>query len=1058
MSKNYDLLIVDANSLIYRTYFASARTDLSVQGQAVGATYGFFNILLKALQSFSFANVAFCWDVAKKTFRNEIFADYKATRESMPEDLKSQIPLVQNALQLADFCQLGWQGYEADDLIGSLSYQAMAKNWQVLVLSSDKDDLQLISEQVSILMPKGAGVYELWDKEKLQTEYGVSGDGWLQMKALMGDSSDNIPGVKGIGIKGASSLISKYKTIANLDAHLEELSKSQRQKIVNDHDNMLLSLELSRIKCDLEVVKDWHLLKNPGLEQVELANILSSLQFKSLINRYGLSNLATQTYNLQALGTADLLLRDEEQAILSWQAACNIDFFTKETEKNNLDWQQVSKLNVGEANLVCRASKLLREYLILNYPYLAEYGEMEREVILHLLESIKNEAKNASPYLSLEVNKKAAILETADMLIVKLDTLDDLADTSSYFYLPYLKLSKDTTQNMLIEVSDSVTDGLLWTNDKPQILYQLDKKLLRELLLKLQKMELAKLSTPKQTYEQAAFNTWQLKELLKELELYDLRSDYKVTLEAVSVDKLVKSQAHSNLTPNLKSATAYLDLDLLAYSLGCLKTELYTEFIKQHKKSGFFTSKELSKLLVNSLLYLDIAYAHISFSHAATLSFRIEQALVPILAEMENTGIFLDQIALNRAKELYQAEMDKAERQLIFVAGHPLNLNSPEQVSNFLFEELNLASSNMQVNKSGFISTSNENLQELANSYPLVQTLLDYRKYQKLLNFAEGLKNALRGADSRVSTEYLQMKTATGRLSSQNPNLQNIPVRADLELGLREVFIAEEDRVLLDVDYSQIELRIMAALANDENMLQAFKDGRDIHREVASHIFHKDADMISQAERSHAKAINFSLIYGATAFGTAKRLGISFSEAKLYLKNYFAKYAKIKTYMDYLQDLAKEDDYVETIFARRRYLGKLKAHQLQASFAEFSLELDKLVKIFLHDLQTGKLTNTVLVEQKLSSSDKRIIINTPVQGTGADIIKLAMLKTVSEIKSKQYDAKLLLQVHDELLFSVSKAEVDKVMALVKDSMENLVDIGVKLQVQTDYGTNWAEIH
>lgn len=1064
MSTNtYDLLIVDANSLIYRTYFASARTDLSVQGQAVGATYGFFNILLKTLQSYEFANVAFCWDVAKNTFRNEIYADYKANRESMPDELASQIPLVRNSLQLANFCQLGWEGYEADDLIGSLSKQAKEAGLKTLVLSSDKDDLQLVNEHVSILMPKGAGVYELWDQERLFSEYAVDGTGWLHMKALMGDASDNIPGVKGIGIKGAASLIAKYKTISNLEEHLSELTKSQQKKISVDRANMHLSLELSKIKCDLPVIKDWSLLNNPSYKQAALANVLNSLEFKSLINRYDLFNYTSKNYNLRALCTKDLLVKREEQAVFKWQNELKEDFFLTEPEKqvSSLEWQQTE--NATDNNLIVPASKLLREYLILNYPYILDYGQSEHEVILNLLERLKQAESTVSPYFSLLPDLQAAYADEQAWRIERIQSLRELPLTDCYFYLPYLKLESSIAKEVKLanlEVSDKITDGILWLRGQNNAVYILDEAVLRELLVNLQAQKLKQLGFNEQIYEQACFNTWHLKELLKELKLYELRTAYNLTQETISESQLLRNDKSSNkLTKqSQENATAYLDLDVLAYSLGCLKTELYADFLQGFNQASEQASTLVPKLIFNTLHYLDLAYAQVAFSQTASLVFRIEQALIPVLAEIENSGILVDQNELNKAKEYYQTEMDKAERQLIFIAGHPLNLNSPEQVSAFLFDELNLQSNEQKVNKSGFISTRNENLLELAKRYPLVQILLDYRKFQKLLNFAEGLQSACRKEDSRITTEYLQTKTATGRLSSQNPNLQNIPVRAEVKQGLREAFVAEPNRVLLDVDYSQIELRIMAALSNDAEMLKAFFDERDIHTEVASHIFHKATSEITPAERSHAKAINFSLIYGATSFGTAKRLGISFREAKLYLDNYFAKYAGIKSYMEYLQDLALRDDYVATAFSRRRYLGKLKAHQVPLSFIEFNNELISLAEKMLFNSQKRKLDKNSIRVEKISAGDKRIIINTPIQGTGADIIKLAMLKTVLNIRRNNYDAKLLLQVHDELLFSVSENEVEEVKALVEKCMENLVDLGVKLEVKAVYGKNWAEIH
>lgn len=1061
-STKYDLLIVDANSLIYRTHFASAHSQLSTDGQAMGATYGFFNILLKVMQSYPTPYLAFCWDVAKETFRNKLYKDYKSTRVSMPEELASQIPLVRNSLQLAGFSQLGKQGYEADDLIGSLSCLAKSKGMQVLVLSSDKDDLQLIDPNVSILMPKGAGVYELWDLERLQTEYGVNGDGWLQMKGLMGDTSDNIPGVKGIGIKSAMTLINKYQNVDNLLAHLSELTKTQQKKISLDRDNLLLSLELSRIKCDLPFESNLEKIKNPGYWQKDLANVLQSLKFKSLIERYQLQSLATTTYNFRALLTPNLLINSPtEFALWQWQENITANYFTQEPEIKieKLGWQ-IGRENIN--NNLQLSSALLRDYIVLNYWQLLQYDEEARQLLHNWLQLLQAESPEISPFYSLNSELQQAFKNLANWKINYVTEFTELPQNTEYFYLPYLKITNDKhtikANEMAFMLSNSVTDGLLWTLAEPSTLYVLAPEILRKLLCKVQTEPLTCLASQTQTYEKANFYSWQLKDLLKALDVYSLRPDFGLDCESITQTELLRNSCENKQVKMVKSGSAYLDIDLLAYTLGCLQTDLYLEFFNEHKKEATVTVKDIESLLENTLFYLDVAYAQVIWTKAATLLFRIEQPLVVVLAKMEKQGILLDQAALTQAKEFYHTEMTKAERQFMFAAGHPINLNSPEQISNFLFTELNLVSGEQKLNKSGFISTRNEYLQELAPTYPLVQTLLDYRKYQKLLAFAEGLQKACNPETNRVSTEFLQTKTATGRLSSQNPNLQNIPVRAEVKHGLREVFVAESGRVLLDVDYSQIELRIMAALANDPVMLQAFKDGRDIHSEVASHIFHKEISQITPIERSHAKAINFSLIYGATAFGTAKRLNISFKEAKTYLENYFHKFSKIKDYMDFLQSLAAKHDYVATVFARRRYLEKVRAHQLEKSKFEFTNKLQSLAKTCLANIHADAADMHNLPEQKLSLADKRIIINTPIQGTGADIIKLAMLKTVLALKDAGFEADLLLQVHDELLFSVKSEDVEQAASLVKKSMESLVDIGVKLEVKMEWGENWAEIH
>lgn len=1034
-SENYDLLIVDANSLIYRTHYAALQSNLTWRGLPVAATYGFFNILLKTVQMYPTKYLALCWDVSKQTFRNELFPEYKAGRAPMPEELKVQLPLLQNALHLSAFAQLGYKGYEADDLIGSLSFAAAEKGWRSLILSSDKDDLQLINSNVQVLMPKGGGIYELWDEEKLRSDFGVDGNGWLQMKALMGDKSDNIPGVSGIGVKTAAKLIAKYQTLDNLLAHLDELSGKQKQNIAESGAQLNLALKLSRIRCDLELFNEWEELLNPGIKQKELAEICQLLQFNSLISRYNLPVPAAKIAVGQ-LTDPDFLENKPNEAVWRRKSDSCADVKTEVEEEESY----ASDLDKADSR-----TRLLLDFLTLNYRSILTYNTGERTFIRNLLQKIQNKAANL-PYYSLAMPsmQERRIMKTE----LETDTANEAASKGVWIYLPYLCVTEDT-----FCVASDVRQGILWNSSQPNIYYQLSAEALREFLLNLQHKQLSFCEREGHVFEVPGFYTFSLKELLKSLNLFEFRAAFQIDCENITEQALMTKKTEKRESDlalrKVIAGSAWADLDLQAYALGVLQTDLWAEYRCRHEQLEDETYK-LGQFLQDCVYYLDLSLLQIMLTDTAVLVHRIEQPLVIVLAEMEKTGIKLDQDELQKAKDAYLLEMEKAQRQLLFAAGREINLNSPEQVSKLLFEDLAISVPTDKLNKSGFVSTKNEYLQELAPFNPAVRELLNYRKYRKLLDFAVGLEQSVQQDSRRITTEFQQMKTATGRLSSQNPNLQNIPVRSNVKISLRSAFVADENDLLLDIDYSQIELRIMAALANDEHMLQAFQQGKDVHAEVAAHIFQEDLTAVTPEQRTKAKAINFSLIYGATTFGTAKRLGISLAEAKAYLQGYFTKYAAIKEYMKKLVTTAQANDYILTAFGRRRYLGKQPAHQVVTG--ELSL--------YLTDL--SKLRENPPVRQKpsakTSAADNRIIINTPIQGTGADIIKLAMLKSVLKMQKEQLPAKLLLQVHDELLFSIAGKTADKTAEQLLKCMENITNIGVDLQAALHVGNNWADVH
>lgn len=1101
---DYNLLVVDANSIVYRTYYASGSNNMSLNGQPIGAVYGFFNILLKAMQQYPTAYLAVCWDLKGPTFRHEQYSDYKGTRAPMPDDLALQIPLLKNALAWIGITQFAKAKYEADDLIGSLSKQAEAAGLKTLILTGDKDDFQLISQQVEVLMPKGGGVYELADEAYLADNYGVNGAGWLQMKAIMGDSSDNIPGVKGIGIKGAAKLIREYGDIDNLLRHLTDLSKKQQDLLSAARADLMLSLTLSTIDCSLHLVKDWNELSIGDERQAAFATLFSELKFTSLLQRYDLYGSDTSNFKIPFpkvhLFSDKLLFADEDTArlLVDTKAGVSEDADLALTFEENDLYSERSAL------------RILLNHLTLFYEKYAFLHKNEWEDIKTFLDSVTDLAADICGNFSslVQVNPEKIQIKEAEAAFFE----KHLQTVTPWFYLPGLKIAgaaeaayypvntaaakaKFACETEFYFDAATHEQGLLWSPLLKDVFYVVNYKHLSKLLEVCQQATLPTYAMmldkdERQTYESAKLYTFNLKELLKGQKYFALRDtgeSFNFTKPAVTLKLLqnhdpASTEHAAEKNEICRSLTAFADFDVLAYIFGSQTVDLLTlwqqdlqfkaseaalkactdakegKLISKAVKKGKykFAVKELYDFCKNLTLFVDIAACQISLAALAPLTFQMEQPLVSLLAQMEQPRLQVDIASLKKFRDDVENSMSAACREVMFVAGDEVNLNSPEQVSDLLFNRLALPKPTNKKNKSGYISTKSEYLQSLSPFYPVVNGILEYRKYQKLLTFAEGLLAAVNPENACISTEYQQTRTATGRLSSINPNLQNIPTRSEEGHSLRSIFVAKAGKVLLDVDYSQIELRIVAALAQDTTMLSDFAAARDIHSEVAAKIFDLPVSEVSTEQRARAKAINFSLIYGATIFGTAERLQVSFKEAEHYLSSYFHKYTAIRPYMQYLIDLAQYQDYIVTAYGRRRYLAKLPVY----NDAHSPFKALQKTALATHN---GDFATFIAADAKkkmgvFSKVDNRIYINTPIQGTGADIIKVAMLAAATALEKEKIPAEILLQIHDELLIEVPAEYEEKAKDVIRTVMENIIDLGVKLEVNIACGQNWADIH
>lgn len=863
------LLMIDGNSMANRAFYGVPHLT-NAKGVPTNAVYGFLNTLQAAIERFKPDALFVAFDISKKVFRHERYADYKGTRTGMPEDLLVQMPLIKEALGYMNIETFGIEGYEADDIIGTMSAHQSAAGGESIILSGDRDLFQLVGEQVTVCFPKSKGQeMEIVTPEYLAEHYGLTPARVIEMKGLMGDKSDNIPGINGVGEKTAKKLLDDYETVENLYAHLEDLKgKKLYDKLLAGKEDALLSKELATIKRDVPI------------------------DFAALDFSFDQPDVAALTTFYKELGLTKLLRK-------------------LEAEFGTTTLEDVAEKAPSYEGTVCadvdQALALLAAITDERCVMCCEVGE-----------------DKLPQQLSWRVGGKNATVQIAtrhdwDRIV---DVLDKLFEREPF---------------------------AVYTDDA--------KKLAHALLLS-------------GSYtEQLRFDV--------ALAAYLLQPEGEHELERVYEGLLGKS------LPEEEPARIFAALEAIE--------ELQPEMNAGLVESG-----------------------------AAGLYSNVELPLVWILAQMEIVGVKVDVPYLEKLQVEFNDRIQAIEKDIEVLAGEPVNPNSPKQLGHILFEVLELPV--VKKTKTGY-STSAEVLEALRDSHPIVGRVLDYRQLAKLKStYVDGLLKLV-DAHDRVHTSFNQTVTATGRLSSTAPNLQNIPVRTEEGKRIRRAFIPiEKKNLLISADYSQIELRVLAHLSGDDMLMQSFAKGEDIHRRTASEVFHVPMEEVTAEQRRTAKAVNFGIIYGQTDYGLSRELGISRREAQAYIDLYFSRYPLVQTFIHDTIEQARAQGYVTTMMGRRRYIKDINSRN-----------------------------------RNLRQFAERTAVNSPIQGTAADIIKLAMIHCDKAIEDNRLDAKMLLQVHDELIFEVSREDALGLSLVVRKCMEDALKLNVPLKVDLKAGFNWQEM-
>lgn len=871
---NRDFAIIDVHSLLHRAFYALPRLT-TANGEVTNAIYGFAMMLWRIFEEDNPAYIGAAIDLPGKTFRHERFVDYKANRKEMPDELRPQVARVTQFLEAFRIPVFGVEGYEADDVIGTLTRLGEEQGLEPRVYTGDRDSLQLASDQTQIILTKrGISEVDKYDAAAVHERYQLAPEQLIELKGLMGDSSDNIPGVRGIGEKTALKLIGTYGSIEEVYAHLEELPTRQRNLLAEGAETARLSRELATIDRDVPVAVDWEALRYAGPDPVALRDLFMELEFHTLLAKI-------------AKRYPTLAQRDQG------------DLFAGEAESGESE-------EVGEVVFVrdaeCRAEALSR------------LNQADRLLLFGLWEPG-------------DVKQVALAADSSLIYLFSAETLQESAGLAELF--AGRKLVGHDLKGLLAELNKLVPNLSRRVNG----------------------------------------------------------TDFDLQLASYLHNP---TRGHHTLT------------EIVGNYLGHPLPPLPGKKATDEEMAGW-----LAQAVLESERLVPMLTAALQDDNLWQLFTEVELPLAGVLGEMEELGVLVDRGRLAELSEELGEKISQLEEEIFAECGERFNLNSPKQLAEVLFERMHLPPK--KKTKSGY-STSAEVLEELAETYPFVRKILDYRQYVKLKGTYVDAFVDLIAPDGRIHTTYNQAVTATGRLSSTNPNLQNIPIRTEEGRKIRAVFIAAPGYRLVNLDYSQIELRVLAHLSGDEKMLEAFRSGEDIHTRSAREVF--GVSEVTPELRRKAKAINFGIIYGISAFGLSRDTGISVSEAGEYIANYFARYPKVKEYLDAQVAKAQADGFVETILHRRRYLPDIKAkNRMARSFAE------------------------------------RTAMNTPIQGSAADIIKVAMLKVAELLRAGGYHSRMLLQIHDELVFEVPEGEVGEVVPLLQQTMESAVELSVPLVVE-----------
>jgi len=920
MSAASRLFLIDGHALAYRTYYALTRGGdpsrwMTSSGEPTAGTYGFVSVLLRLLEQEKPEYLAVSFDTGK-TFRDDIFPEYKGTRQKMPDDLRLQIKRIRQVVQTFGIPILEADGYEADDVLGTIAHKAAEKDIHVVILTGDRDLLQLATEKITIRLA-GQRLSDAQDygPDEVFERYGIRPYQIVDYKALVGDSSDNIPGVRGVGEKSAVSFLSEYETLDNIFAHLEQIPTRYRNKLKEQRDNAYLSKELAAIITNVSINFDLDACRAAEYDRSSIAELFRELEFRTLMDRISPAH---------ASGQLPLFAVDQPPV--------------KPFEDGNV------------INTPKQFEKLVSR--------LAGLKELAVDV----------ESTGTNPLQSELVGISLAV------------------DEEEGFYIPVgHDLSTAGIEQLPLK---DVIDGLRPVLENPSIAkighnLKYDSLLLRQYGI---------------TIRPYSFDTiiaeWLCNPDSRNLGLKNL-AWVRLGIEMTQIKELIGTGRNQRTMAEVpvSEAAPYAIADTVVCMK--LKPQLEQELKEKHQWKIFN---------------------------------EVEMPLIPILEDMEQTGILLNTDFLKQFTSSLDKQLEKLEESIQKMAGHSFNLNSPSQMSTILFEDLALKPPDRtRRTKSGYYSTAASVLEEMTDEHPIINAILEHRELAKIKStYADALPREVNPKTGRVHSSFKQTGSVTGRLASSNPNLQNIPIRSEIGKEIRRAFVAEKGWVLLAVDYSQIELRIVAHMSGDKAMLQAFQDGKDIHTATAAAISGDPLDKITPDLRRQAKAVNFGLIYGMSAFGLSRSTDLTLPEAETFVQRYFEQFPGVKKYLESIREKARTDGYVETLFGHRRYFPQLLPGARSISEAERSRAL-------------------------------REAINAPIQGTAADIIKIAMIRLPDRLAQAELSARLLLQVHDELVLECPQSELEVTVPLIKQLMEGAAQLDVPLIADAKAGPNWASL-
>ena len=876
------LIIIDGNSIINRAFYALPDMSNS-EGLKTNAIFGFVRMMFKIIEDYQPTHMSVAFDKKAPTFRHKQYADYKAGRKKMPDELAQQLQPLKDLLDKFNINRLELEGYEADDLIGTVARLGEENDFKVYIVTGDKDAIQLASNKTTTLITKkGVGEVEEYDYDSVLERYEMTPTQFIDLKGLMGDKSDNIPGVPGVGEKTGIKLLKQYSTIENLIEHTDELKGSIKKKIEENKDLALMSKELATIITNVPI--------EVKLEDLEYGDYNKD-DVVEKFKEFGFTSLITKLLDIEGGETTI-----KEEIDLKIEHLDNVEDFIKKAEEN-------------------------------------------KKVIIDV------------------IGKEGNILDKRVL---------------------YVFLSLDG--NEIYYVNE---------DELPQI-----KTLLSNPEIKKHGYDL------KEDYI-----------LLKPYEIELNSMDFDITIAEYLIDS--------------KSSTSY-ECSAIAMKYLTRKIKSKEDLLGKGAKAKKFDEiefDELSAYIGDILNTVNGVYPKMEENLKETemdgLFYHVEMPLVEVLGSMEYIGMKVDKDQLNELKEKFTTIINELENEIFELAGEPFNINSPKQLGVVLFEKLGLPV--IKKTKTGY-STNAEVLEKLRDKHEIIDKITEYRQIVKLNStYVEGLLKIINPKTGRIHSSFNQTITTTGRISSTEPNMQNIPVKTEMGRDIRKVFVADDNCKLVDADYSQVELRVLAHMSGDENMIDAFKHGEDIHSKTASQIFDVDIKDVTSKQRIEAKAINFGIIYGKTDFGLSQDLNIPVATAKAYIDSYFNKYPKIKEFMDEAVESATETGYATTILNRRRYIPEIKA------------------------------SNFIVRNQ-----GKRFAMNAPIQGSAADIIKVAMVNVYNRLKENNMKSRLILQVHDELIVEAVDEELEMAEKIVREEMENAQSMDVKLDVDLNTGDSWYE--